>query len=247
MICIVYDTEALAKAAKDGTEADLLTLWESVKRLAYWIINRWFWAFRGRGGVTREDMEQAAFLALLQAVRGYDPEDGPFVPYFVVTVTRELQRASGCRTPKQARDPLRGALSLDEPLQGDDPSGPTLHDVVADPRDHISEAEDRIFREQLGAAVRAALAELPEDQAAVVRGRFYENRTRAELSEEAGVSPAAIQLRERRAFTRLRKRQDLRSFAEGINLYRGVSLETFRRTHTSSTERDMLRRLGYSA
>lgn len=245
MICIVYDTEALVIAAKDGTEADLLTLWESVERLAYWIINRWIRAWGGRGGVTREDLEQAAFLAFLQAVRGYESEAGPFVAYFGTCVKREFQRASGCRTPKQARDPLHGALSLDEPIRGAGPDGPPLLDTVADPRDHIGETVDHIFREQLREAVRVALDELPEDQATVVRGRFYENRTRAELSEEAGVSPAAIHLRERRAFTRLRKRQDLRSFAEEINLYHGISPETFRRTHTSATERDALRLLGY--
>ena len=247
VVHIACVTEDLVIAAKNGTEADLLILWAEVRRLSCWLVNRWILTWGGHGGVTREDLDQAAFLAFLQAIRGYEPEAGPFIPFFAVCVKRELARAAGCKTPKQARDPLHGALSLDEPIKGAGPDGPTLLDIVDDPRDYISEAEDRIFQEQFGEAVRAALDELPEDQAGVVRGRFFEGRTRAELAKEAGVSPATIQLRERRALTRLRKRQDLRSFAQEMNFYNGTDLASFRRTGSSATERHALRLLGYSA
>lgn len=249
VVFIVYDTDALAVRAKSGTEADLLELWEQIRPLACWFANRWQRAWRGRGGVTIEDLEQSAAVALLQAVQGYDPAASPFSGYYSAVIVRAFADASGLRTQKQARDPLHDAASLDAPLRSEEPDGACLLDTLADPRDRIAEADDGIFRDQLAAAVRAAMNDLPAVEEAVIRGRYFEDHTRAELSREAGVSASMIQSRERRAITRLRKRRDLRAFAAEMNFYRGSDLSSFRHTGESSTERHALRLvgLGYSA
>ena len=247
VVPIACDTEALVNAARAGNEADLLALWTSVRRLVYWCINRWIRSWGDRGGVTAEDLEQAAFVALLQAVQGYEDNAGTFVAYYVTCVTREFSIASGCRTPKQRRDPLHKALSLDAPLSLDEPDGACLLDIIPDPRDSIADAEDLLFQEELATTIRGAVDALPAEQASVVRARYFENTSRAQLATEAGVSATTIRDRERRALTRLRKRSDLRSFAQELNFYNGTDLARFRITGTSSTERHALQLLGYSA
>lgn len=249
VVLIVYDTDALAVRAKAGTEADLLELWEKIRPLACWFANRWQRAWRGRGGVTVEDLEQSAAVALLQAVQGYDPAAGSFTGYYSTIIVREFAEASGLRTPKQARDPLHDAASLDAPLSSEEPDGACLLDTLADPRDLVAEADDIIFRDQLAAAVRAAMKDLPSVEETVIRGRFFEALTLAQLSQRAGVSASMIRARERRAIKRLRRRQDLRAFAAEMNFYRGTDLASFRHTGESSTERHALRLvgLGYSA
>ena len=240
------NTESLAIQAKSGTEADLLVLWTAVRSFAGWLAYRWIVLYGGVGGVTRDDLMQAAFLGMLAAVESYRPEEGPFITLFRVCTERAFAEWSCGRTPKQWRDPLHHAGSLDQPVRADDSNSDTLGDLVADPKDSFEEVETKIFRLQLTEAVRSAVNELPPDQAAVVRGRLRGD-TREQLAQQAGVSPGMIQGRERRAFMFMRRRSDLRSFADELNLFRGVSPETFRRTHTSSTERDAMRLASCSA
>lgn len=60
--------DELAKAVREG-QADILSLWEELRRFAYSRAVRW-------SGADIEDFMQAAFLALLDTLRRWEPEGG---------------------------------------------------------------------------------------------------------------------------------------------------------------------------
>ena len=78
-----------------------------------------------------------------------------------------VDTASGIRTEKRARDPLRAAVSLDAPLT-DDEGDVTLADTIQDPA-----AEAVIEGAALRLTVQGILAELSEDQQTALRQRYW--------------------------------------------------------------------------
>lgn len=159
--------EELAVAVKGGNGEALLTLWAQVRRLAWKFMPRWRTAAEA-GGLTSEDLEQVAFLALLRAVEAFDAERGfRFSSFFTTSLRAEVFAAAGIRTEKRARDPLRAAVSLDVPLT-DDEADITLADTIQDPA-----AEAVIEGAALRLTVQGILAELPEDQQTALRQRYW--------------------------------------------------------------------------
>lgn len=160
--------EELAVTAKGGDREALLALWAQVRRLAWRFMPRWRTAAEA-GGLTVEDLEQTAFLALLRAVDAFDPGRGlKFSTYFVTALRAEVFAASGIRTEKNSRDPLRYAVSLDVPPSPDAAENDTLAELIPDPA-----AAEAIESADLRLTVRDFLEELPEPQRRAVYGRFW--------------------------------------------------------------------------
>ena len=61
--------EELARAIQGGDKDKLLELWAAVRRFAHDRAYRWTMAVGGRAGLSVDDFEQVAFLALLEAWR----------------------------------------------------------------------------------------------------------------------------------------------------------------------------------
>ena len=70
--------EELATIIQAGERAHILTLWEQVRRFAYRQSKRWYLALGSRAGMDLEDFHQVAFLALLEALEGWDAGAGSF-------------------------------------------------------------------------------------------------------------------------------------------------------------------------
>lgn len=83
-------------------------------------------------GVEMEDLLQAGFLALHDAVKGFDPAAGmAFVGYLAFHLKRYFREACGIRTSK--RDPLLQAARLDKPVSEEDGAA-TLGELTPDPQ-----------------------------------------------------------------------------------------------------------------
>lgn len=140
------------------------------------------------------------------------------------------------------RNPLDRATPLDAPI-GEDA---TLLDTVADPVDPHEETEDRVWREQLRAALDKALDTIPPDQAVIMRRRRLRGETLATIAADSGVSPERVRQKEYLALQNLRNykaRRHLKGFIEErTNYYRHVSVTGFHATHTSVVEDIVLRR-----
>lgn len=174
--------EELAVTAKDGDKDALLDLWAQVRRMAWKFLPRWRTAAEA-GGLTAEDLEQTAFLAPLRAVDAFDAGTGfKLSTYFITALKAEVFNASGIRTEKKARDPLRYAVSLDVPLSQDAPEDATLAELIPDPA-----AEEAIDSAGLRLAIKDFLAELPEPQRRALYERYW-----LEISTDRKAHDAAL-------------------------------------------------------
>jgi len=164
--------EELTVLAQGGDREALLKLWGQVRRLVLKQAGRW----AGRGGAEVEDLLQCGFIAVLRAVDSYDASAGyAFTTHLFYLLKQEFTAACGQKTQRERRDPLQTAYSLDAPLTDDEGDPLTLADTLPDPE---AEAEltavvDRDFENRRRAAVKAAIATLPENLQEAIRGRYY--------------------------------------------------------------------------
>lgn len=169
------NNEELATAVQTG-QADILVLWGQVRRFAVQKALRTEQSFGVRGGVTVDDLVQAAFLALMDALERWKPDCGyAFLSYYGTCLKTAFMACCGMRSKKQDQDPLRGCISLDQPANPDDPDSDTLGNLQPDPEAElaIEAVAERDRLDKLRAGVEEALAQLPEDQQAAVRARYW--------------------------------------------------------------------------
>lgn len=234
--------EELAQRIKAG-EKDLIgQLWEQTERLLRFLIERELVATdkaerAEAAGVTREDLLQEAFFALLQAVEAYDPASGfAFVSFLKWPVKNVVNNALGIRTKKGREDPLASASSIDAPIGGEDDE--PLLSFLADTEDPIAEAEDRLFREELRKELERSLAELPEREAEVIRARYYEDQTIEQVGDRVGCSAERARQIEQEALDALRMKESLQAYRDEIitrHAYHG-GFQRWKDTGSSSVE-----------
>lgn len=198
----------------------------------------------GVGGVEVEDLYQSGYIALVAAADTYDPAAGrAFIGWLALALKTVFAEAGGCRSIKQARDPLRHAGSLDVPASED--SDTTIGDLIADPgaAQNFQDAEDRLYLEQLHNALEKALDELPDRQGDTLRRRFYQNRSLEEIAAAEGISGEAVRQWQMKGLRELRKQQELQRFVEERTpYYLRVGISDFQRTGESAVERIVFRR-----
>lgn len=197
----------------------------------------------GGAGVEFDDLMQAGFLALHDAVSGFDGAAGlSFMGYLAFHLKRYFREACGIRTSK--RDPLLCSLSLDKPVNEEDGAA-TLGELTPDPQAETEReaVEDRIFHEQLHKALEAVMNTLDGAQATVIRRRFWDNHTLDVIGTDMGISRERVRQLEHKAFRALRKPQSkrlLQSFHEEIIsrfAWMGTGWNAWYNTGASSVER----------
>ena len=163
--------DELAGRVQQGEQDKLLELWASVRQFASWRARRW--AKVGRG-VTVEDLEQEAFLALLDALERWNAEKGAFLTLYGMRLKEAFTVATGQRTARDRMDPLDLAVSLDAPLS-DSPEAGTMEETVEDPSgaQGFSDMEKRDLLEHLRADLEKALNVIPPTQSAILRRKYY--------------------------------------------------------------------------
>lgn len=177
-------TNAIAAAVQNG-ELDVLTLWAAVRGYAYRKARRWAAALEYRSGQDVEDLMQEAFLAMLRAVGLWEQYKGMgFIGVYELTLRDGFSRACGCRTKREAEDPLRSSVSLDAPVGEDGEEAGTLGALVPD------ESAERPFlgieQQELADAVQESLQSLPENlREAMIDAFWYDKPVDAKLRTAA--------------------------------------------------------------
>lgn len=236
--------EELAAAIQEGREDLYPALWDQVKAfVAQQAWNR-YCATGGYGGVEVEDLIQSGFLALVEAVGYYNPAtECSFLTILGNCLKTAFARAGGYRTTK--RDPLNNCRSLDAPLS-DDPGSDSLEELLADERDDIEAAENKIYREQLCRKMDAAVSDLPAEQMETLYRIFVRGQTFEEIGSAAGVKPQAVRAWEFKALSLLRtprQARELEQFLdERTDFYMHISVQGFQRTGKSAVERLAIKR-----
>lgn len=242
--------DEIAAAVCGGDAGQLPPLWDSVERYVRLKADQAILVISPTCGVTAEDLYQTGYLALLRALKNYDPEKGAFLSWLGYALRTEFAIAAGYHTTR--RDPLNDAKSLDAPLPGGDDTGEyTLLSTLPDSVDAYAEIDQAIYVEQLHRALDGVLDTLPAAQADTIRARYWEGMSYTAIGAAAGVSGHAIMQREKTGLQTIRRtsrRNQLSDFIdENTNFYRRVGVDRCRTEHTSSVEelvlwRDKLRR-----
>lgn len=199
-------TNDIATAVQAGN-AELLELWEAVRRFAYGRAYRWNLAMNGLGGMVLDDYLQCAFLALVEAVESWKPAGGAFLTWYGLKLKAAFTEATGRRTERDRQDPIQSALSLDVPLtDGESGEDFTFADVL---EDSAAAAEfemvaERDFREGLRSAIFYALGTLTADQRQAVTLRYIRGFTLAQTAERMHTTKAIARATEAKALRLLR-------------------------------------------
>ena len=188
--------EELARQIQQGERGLILSLWEQVRRFALQQARRW--AYLGRGGVTMEDLEQAAFLTFMDALEGWREEAGQFLTWYGLRLKSVFAEATGQRTQRDRKDPLDRALSLEAPV-GDEDDTLTLADVIPDPQ-----AEAAMERIGVWDALYTAVEGLPAPQREELRRRYWLGQSTAEISAATGSTEQEVRKLEAAALRTLR-------------------------------------------
>ena len=188
--------EELAAAIRAGERGRIMELWGQVRRFALQQARRR--VYLGRGGVTLEELEQAAFLALLDALEGWRAEAGKFLTWYGLRLKAAFTAATGQRTQRDRLDPLDRALSLEAPV-GDEDDTLTLADAIPDPQ-----AAETLERVGVWDTLHKAVEELPEGQREEIRRRYWMNQTTAEIAAATGTQEKEVRKLEAAALKALR-------------------------------------------
>lgn len=194
--------EELARRIQQGERDLLLQLWEQVRRYAHDRAYKWYIATGGRGGVTLDDLGQEAFIALLEALEGWDEKAGPFLPWYSLRLKSAFTAATGQRTQRDRLDPLQGCLSLDAALTDREGDPFTLEDTIPDQRaeDDLNAVEERDRQ----TTIQRVLDSLQDDQRQVILLRYFHDLTREQTAQRLHLTKTRAAAIEAKALRLLR-------------------------------------------
>ena len=194
--------EELAKEIQSGDRDKLLDLWAQVKRFAHNWAYKWTVALNGRGGLSVDDFEQAAFLALLEALEGWRSEGGAFLTWYGLKLKGAFSEAAGLRTQRARRDPLQNCISLDAPITDSEGDTLSLADVLPDPE--AEQVIENIAECDLRYALHRALLTLSEPQRRAVVLRCCYGFTLDETAVRMGTTRTTARSAEQKGLRLLR-------------------------------------------
>ena len=212
---------ALAALAASGNAFALGQLWEINKGLLRSMFWKWYPSHREQAdahGLTVDDFEQEGYFAVQYAAQTYDPAQGSFAGWLWQAMKRQIQQAltNGHRrnitgpdgkTITTSADPLNHCTSLDVPMDAENDGSATLGDLQADPAaaGELQDVEERIYTEELHAALEEALSKLTEREERVIRGQYYQDKSVRQICEETGLTRGQAANARNAAFAKLRR------------------------------------------
>ncbi len=238
--------EEMAVRVQKGDFGFDALLWEHVEKLARLMARRYYTRSKItciRAGVQLEDLEQAAYLAMMDAVKGFKLESGyKFTTYLRRQALNRWGRMLDIRTGQKSFDPLNRCVSLETPISTEDDSI-TLEDAIPDreAEQAIEDSLERVYNEQLHAVMESCLATLEDMEADTIRGRFYNGETFKEIAVRRGCTIDQARKMEANGLRGLRHPKNskrLKAWREDIvsaGAYKGGLIQ-FRRSGGSSVE-----------
>ena len=225
--------------------------------------------YKGYGEM--EDLVQQGYLALVDAVRDYDPERGVFINFFCMVYEQNINEylavTGQCvRVPTGVRSLLRQyhewsgkgftlgeiaekmeiSLRRVQELAALDAGAASMYSPVGEDGcllDLIA-AEPEEPDTDLSGVWSAVSDNLDAKRSRIVYDLYRQGVTVREEAEKMGVSKQAISAMMQKAFERLRKVREIRNLAEmaDIDLYSHVSVGYFKQTGISAVEFAVLHR-----
>lgn len=176
MVAVTAGDAELARRMAARDQSALAEVYDRYGSLAYAVAMR---ILRDSGRA--EDAVQEAFLGLWRAAAGFEPARGSLRTWLIASVrNRAIDQLRG----RSLRERRELALGSEVETAGDGP-------------------EEAAAAAQERAAVRAALAELPEEQRQAVLLAYFGGFTQSEIAEMTGVPLSTVKGRMRLALDKL--------------------------------------------
>lgn len=225
--------EQLALACQAGDRQAIAQLWEQTKAL----ICSWCYHYYERGrdrcaacGVELADLQQEGFLALLDAVQAFRPEqEYKFTSYLNFPLKNRCNALLGKRGAPRL---LNGCGSLDETIGKDKETA--IMDMIADPSagEEFESAEDREYTRQLHEALQEAMDTLQEKHRDILQWRYYDGLTLQQCGERMQCTPEYIRQLSKQAIYRMRKGQAMKILSrfldESSRAYTGTGFQAWK-------------------
>jgi RNA polymerase sigma factor, sigma-70 family len=200
------------------------------------------------GTVEFDELYNAGYIALVDAVERHDPERGSFTTIFALCLKKAFAGTLGGQSLRQRNDPLRYALSFDAPIGGEDDDlklGDTIIDEDAEAV--FKNVEETEYQRQLREELETALSKLPEQQKAILRRRYYAGETLDAVGASLHTTRENVRQRENRALRTLRRSSSAarlwelaypgeRWINQKTNFYKHTSVNRFNNTGISDVE-----------
>lgn len=128
-----------------------------------------------------EEMAQETMIAVWRKAKTYDPDRASGAAWiFAIARNKRIDLWRGERRPEAE---AFAAESADQPV----PSADVAYDAIEDQR-----------------VVATALDQLPEEQAAILRKAFFEDKSHSDISEELAIPLGTVKSRARLGMARMR-------------------------------------------
>lgn len=223
--------ETLVLEIQSGRHELMDTLWTQTKDFISQQAGIFYRKIKNACKAEEADFIQAGYIALEAAARNYQDERGAgFLTVLKFYLLSAFVETAGLRTTRTRADPILNALSLDYIYDtgGDsDPEDVTLLDKIPDPRDGYQEAEAQIYNVELRAALETAIDQLPERQAAIIRGRFFFGKTLKEMAEKENVSANSVRQQQQKGLDTLRRNKH----RNGLNYFLDSRTQFYTKTN----------------
>ena len=208
---IATGNEQLVIEIKAGNSALLLHLWEQVKPYIRKQARRWISAFDGLHGVEPDDLINAGYFAMLQAVGAFDAErsGASFIGLLSFYLKKQFAAAYGMHTAAGRNDAIHIAVSLDAPTAEDEdtPLAELIPDVKSSaPFEQIAQ---RDYITNLRKALDTILAELPAACREIIVLRYYGDQDISTVAAIVGITEQAARAAENKAMRLMRTPSNL--------------------------------------
>lgn len=238
--------EELAMAVQVGDNSLMDQLWQQCYGFIRQQAMRWARAWECRPDFDVDDLTQAGYIALCEAVRSFQQERGGFLSFLSFYLKTEFSKVSGCRTDAQMKEPLNAAVSLDAPFYTKKGEEATLEEVIEIVDPGFEAVEENIFNQQLASILDQAMSELPEKQRRVIELYYLHRLTYIQIAEILHCSTSYIGQLNKAGLKSLKNGKHVPILSEVLygnrNYYKHTGLGSWKQSGMSSPEWELLRK-----